>query len=191
MTDPRVLVLEQTVAFDGFFKVIRYRLRHRQFAGGMGAELVREVLERGHAVVVLPFDPMRDQVVLIEQFRIGALGVVADPWLVEPVAGIIEPGEPAPEVARREALEEAGLELMDLVPACSYFASPEANVGGFGVGSDLTWNVQAFVGYRTTVFGQDTTFALGYRALYQDYHHKDFEWDVTMHGPVLGTALHF
>jgi hypothetical protein len=55
----------------------------------------------------------------------------------------------------------------------------------------LTWNVQAFVGYRTTVFGQDTTFALGYRALYQDYHHKDFEWDVTMHGPVLGTALDF
>jgi ADP-ribose pyrophosphatase len=90
----------------------------------MGGELGREVLERGHAVAVLPFDPMRDQVVLIEQFRIGALGVVADPWLVEPVAGIIEPGEPAPEVARREALEEAGLELLDLVPACSYFASP-------------------------------------------------------------------
>ncbi|MGH6898451.1 MAG: NUDIX domain-containing protein [Geminicoccaceae bacterium] len=124
MTDPRVVVLEQTVAFAGFFKVMRYRLRHQQFAGGMGAELVREVLERGHAVVVLPFDPQRDQVVLIEQFRIGALGVVADPWLVEPVAGIIEPGERAPEVARREALEEAGLELLDLVPACSYFASP-------------------------------------------------------------------
>jgi ADP-ribose pyrophosphatase len=124
MTDPRVIVLEQTVAFESFFKVIRYRLRHEQFAGGMGGELGREVLERGHAVAVLPFDPMRDQVVLIEQFRIGALGVVADPWLVEPVAGIIEPGEPAPEVARREALEEAGLELLDLVPACSYFASP-------------------------------------------------------------------
>ena len=69
----------------------------------MGPELVREVLERGHAVVVLPFDPKRNQVVLIEQFRIGALGVVADPWLVEPVAGIIEPGEQALEVARREA----------------------------------------------------------------------------------------
>jgi ADP-ribose pyrophosphatase len=124
MTDPRVVVLEQTVAFNGFFKVIRYRLRHRQFAGGMGAELVREVLERGHAVVVLPFDPTRNQVVLIEQFRIGALGVVDDPWLVEPVAGIIEPGERAAEVARREALEEAGLELLDLVPACNYFASP-------------------------------------------------------------------
>jgi ADP-ribose pyrophosphatase len=124
MTDARVVVLEQTLAFDGFFKVIRYRLRHACFAGGMSPELVREVLERGHAVAVLPFDPERDQVVLIEQFRIGALGVVDEPWLVEPVAGIIEPGEDAPQVARREAAEEAGLELLDLVPACTYFASP-------------------------------------------------------------------
>jgi ADP-ribose pyrophosphatase len=124
MTDARVVVLEQALAFDGFFKVIRYRLRHTRFAGGMSPELVREVLERGHAVAVLPFDPGRNQVVLIEQFRIGALGVVAEPWLIEPVAGIIEPGEDAPEVANREAVEEAGLELLDLVPACTYFASP-------------------------------------------------------------------
>jgi ADP-ribose pyrophosphatase len=124
MTDPRVMVLEQTIAFDGFFKVVRYRLRHARFAGGMSPALVREVLERGHAVVVLPFDPERDQVVLIEQFRVGALGVVADPWLIEPVAGIIEPDEAAPAVARRETAEEAGLELLDLVPACSYFTSP-------------------------------------------------------------------
>jgi hypothetical protein len=65
----------------------------------------------------------------------------------------------------------------------------EANVGGFGVGSDFTWNVQAYVGYRTTLFGRDTTFAFGYRALSQDYDHGGFEWDVTMHGPLLGAAL--
>jgi ADP-ribose pyrophosphatase len=124
MTEPGVIVLEQTVAYDGHFKIIRYRLRHRLFAGGMSRELAREVFERGHAVAVLPFDPERDQVVLIEQFRIGALGVVDDPWLLEPVAGIIESAESAPEVARREAAEEAGLELLDLVPACTYFASP-------------------------------------------------------------------
>jgi ADP-ribose pyrophosphatase len=124
MADARVLVLDRTVPFDGFFKVIRYRLRHVQFAGGMGRDLVREVLERGHAVAVLPFDPERNEVVLIEQFRIGALGVIAEPWLFEPVAGIIEPGEQAVEVARREAVEEAGLELLDLIPACTYFASP-------------------------------------------------------------------
>lgn len=124
MSEPRVVVLERTVAYDGHFKIIRYRLRHRLFAGGMSRELSREVLERGHAVAVLPFDPERNQVVLIEQFRIGALRVVDDPWLVEPVAGIIEEGESAPAVARREAAEEAGLELLDLVPACTYFASP-------------------------------------------------------------------
>jgi hypothetical protein len=44
---------------------------------------------------------------------------------------------------------------------------------------------------KTTLFGLATTFAIGYRALYQDYHHRDFEWDVTMHGPVFGTAVHF
>jgi ADP-ribose pyrophosphatase len=124
MTEPRVMVLEQAVAYDGRFKIIRYRLRHRLFAGGMSPALVREVFERGHAVAVLPFDPERTQVVLIEQFRIGALGVVDHPWLLEPVAGIIESGESAPEVARREAAEEAGLDLLDLVPACTYFASP-------------------------------------------------------------------
>jgi ADP-ribose pyrophosphatase len=124
MTDPRIAVLEQTVAHDGYFKIIRYRLRHRLFAGGMSPELMREVFERGHAVAVLPFDPERGEVVLVEQFRVGALGVIDDPWLIEPVAGIIEPDEQVPEVARREAAEEAGLELLDLVPACAYFASP-------------------------------------------------------------------
>ena len=59
-------MLEQTVAYDGHFKIIRYRLRHRLFAGGISRELAREVFERGHAVAVLPFDPARNQVVLID-----------------------------------------------------------------------------------------------------------------------------
>jgi hypothetical protein len=67
----------------------------------------------------------------------------------------------------------------------------EANIGGFGVGSDFTWNAQAYVGYRTSLFGRSTTFLLGYRALNQDYNHNDFEWDVTMHGPIIGTAVRF
>jgi ADP-ribose pyrophosphatase len=124
MTDPRVEVIDRKVVFDGFFKIVRYRLRHCLFAGGMGPELVREVFERAPAVVVLPYDPEREQVVLVEQFRIGALERERDPWLLEPVAGLIEPGESAPEVARREALEEAGLELLDLVPIGSYYPSP-------------------------------------------------------------------
>jgi hypothetical protein len=67
----------------------------------------------------------------------------------------------------------------------------EGNFGGFGVGSDFTWNAQAYVGYQFSLFGRPTTLLLGYRALYQDYHHRNFEWDVTMHGPVIGTAIRF
>jgi ADP-ribose pyrophosphatase len=122
--DPRVEVRERRVAFDGHFRILRYRLRHQQFAGGMGQEQVREVFERGHAVVVLPYDPVRQQIVLVEQFRIGALGLADDPWLLEPVAGIVEPGEASADVARREAAEEAGLELLELIPAGRCFVSP-------------------------------------------------------------------
>jgi ADP-ribose pyrophosphatase len=124
LPDPRVEVIERRIAFDGHFKIVLYRLRHELFEGGMGKELVREVFERGQAVAVLPYEPARDQVVLVEQFRIGALEVPGDPWLLEPVAGIIDEGETPIEVARREALEEAGLELQDLIPACTYFVSP-------------------------------------------------------------------
>jgi ADP-ribose diphosphatase len=127
MADAGVEVLERTVAFEGFFRLLRYRLRHRLFAGGTSRELVRESHERGDAAVVLPYDPVRLEVVLVEQFRVGALERPGDPWLLEPVAGIIEPGETPAGVARREAEEEAGLELLDLVPVGSYYPSPGAS----------------------------------------------------------------
>lgn len=124
MDDRRVEVLERSLVFDGYFKILRYRLRYTTFAGGMSPEYTREVFERGHAAAVLPYDPVRDAVILVEQFRIGALGSPYDPWLLEPVAGIIEPGETGADVARREAGEEAGLRLLDLIPVCEYFVSP-------------------------------------------------------------------
>jgi hypothetical protein len=79
-----------------------------------------------------------------------------------------------------------GLDLTD-----HWTIAGEGNLGGFGVGADFTWNAQALVAYRTTLFGRPTAFGLGYRALYQDYHNGDFEWDVTMHGPIIGTAVRF
>jgi ADP-ribose pyrophosphatase len=124
MSDPRVELLDRTVAFAGHFQIVRYKVRHGQFAGGMGPVLVREVFARGHAAAVLPYDPVRDEVVLVEQFRIGALETSYDPWLLEPVAGIIEDGESALDVAHRETIEEAGLMLLDLAPVCACFMSP-------------------------------------------------------------------
>jgi ADP-ribose pyrophosphatase len=108
-------ILEKTVCYEGFFRLERYRLRHEMFGGGLSEEIVRELLERGHAVGILLYDPEQDSVVLVEQFRIGALDLSGGPWLIEVVAGIIEAGEDPAEVARREAVEEAGCEVQDLI----------------------------------------------------------------------------
>ena len=121
-----VELVGKDVVHDGFFRLDRYRLRHRQFAGGLGPLLTREILERGRVAAVLPVDPVRDRVVLIEQFRPGAWAADWEPWLLECVAGVIEPGETAEELARREALEEAGCVITDLVPIASFLTSPGA-----------------------------------------------------------------
>jgi len=119
-----VEILGKSEQYKGYFRINRYRLRHRLHAGGWSGELERELFERGHAVGVLPYDPAADSIVLIEQFRIGALVAGMDPWLTEVVAGIVEEGEASEEVARRETREEAGIEVMDLMPICRYLVSP-------------------------------------------------------------------
>jgi ADP-ribose pyrophosphatase len=124
MIDPRVEIVEKTIAYHGFFRIEHYRLRHRLFSGEWSRELGREVFERGHAAAVLPYDPGRDQVVFIEQFRIGALEAPGGPWLLEIVAGIIDEPETPEAVIRREAIEESGCTLQDVVPICEYLVSP-------------------------------------------------------------------
>ncbi len=117
-------IIERKRVYDGFFQVSQLTLRHALFAGGQSETLVRERFERGHAVGVLLFDPWEDQVVLVEQFRIGALDSGFDPWLLETVAGIIEPGEQPEAVARRESKEEADCHLGALIPITRYLVSP-------------------------------------------------------------------
>lgn len=110
--------------YRGFCLVNRYRFRHRLFNGGMSGVVEREIMERGHAAVLLPYDPMTDQIVLIEQIRIAAFDTSTTPWLLEMVAGMIEPGEGNEVVARREAQEEAGLTVGRVKPILNYLASP-------------------------------------------------------------------
>jgi len=123
----KVEIVDQEVVYQGHYRVDRYRLRHSLYTGGMGQEISREVFKRGDAVAVLPYDPRRDEVVLIEQFRIAAQLQGEDPWMLEIVAGLIEPGEHVEDVAGREAQEEAGLELERLLPIARYYASPGAS----------------------------------------------------------------
>lgn len=117
-------ILARDVAYNGFLSIERYRVRHTLFEGGWGEPLERELLERGRVAAVLPYDPVRDQVALIEQFRIGAIKQYEQPWLLEVVAGVIEPGEDAETLARREAVEEAGCELAELVRISEFLVSP-------------------------------------------------------------------
>lgn len=127
-----VAIESRETVFSGYFQVDQYRLRHRLFAGGWSGVAGREVFERGHAVAVILYDPDRDLLVLIEQFRIGAFAALrsqphlagTSPWLLEVVAGIIDEGESPAEVARREAMEEAGCEVLALEPVCQFLLSP-------------------------------------------------------------------
>jgi nudix-type nucleoside diphosphatase (YffH/AdpP family) len=114
-------------AHAGFFGLEVMDLSHRRFDGGMSPLITREIFISGDAVTVLPYDPVRDRVLLIEQFRTGALGRGDPlPWQLEAIAGRIDPGEAPEDAARREAVEEAGLMLGRLEPVAEYYPSPGA-----------------------------------------------------------------
>ncbi len=114
-------------AYDGHFKVDQCIIQHELFAGGNSGDLKRERVSRQNSVAVLPYDPHRDEVVLIEQFRVGPLEQDANPWLVEVIAGLVEEGESLEEVAYREAIEEADCKIEKLYHVSSFYPSP----GGF------------------------------------------------------------
>lgn len=118
-----VEVIGRETLWKGYFRMDRWRLRHRTFAGGWSGEITREVFERGHAVVALLYDPERDQVAMIEQFRVGAMAAGHHPWLIECVAGIIDPGETPDQVAVREIGEEAGCVPLEMLRVGEYLVS--------------------------------------------------------------------
>ena len=110
--------------YQGFFKLVELKLKHRLFAGGWSNVFTRELFVRREAVVLLPYDPLTDQVVIQQQFRIGALADKRSPWLIELVAGMVEEGEEREEVAHREAWEEAGCKVKTLELISQYWVSP-------------------------------------------------------------------
>src|SRR5437763_13083132 len=109
---PDVEIVEAKIAFARHLRVDVVRFRHRLFAGGWSGERVFDVVRRGGAVAMLLYDPYRDSVVMVEQFRLAALFDGSSPWQLECVAGLMEPEESAEQVAVRETREEANLDLI-------------------------------------------------------------------------------
>lgn len=133
-TSNDVEIIAKHCRYQGFFKIDEYQLRHKLYNGGFSKTLSREIFDRGDAVVVMPYDPQSDSVVLVTQFRTGALNVAQNPeqkaeqspWLIELIAGMFNADENPVEVAIREAQEEANLELLaeNITPIMQYFSSP-------------------------------------------------------------------
>ncbi len=117
-------ILRQETIYQGFFRLEHYRLQHTLYGGGWSQALNRELFRRGNCVAVLLYDPYRDEVVIIEQFRVGAILQPERAWLLEIVAGAIEEGETAEQVAYREAFEEAGCEVQDMFIINEFFTTP-------------------------------------------------------------------
>ena len=128
VSDDAVKITQHETIFQGFARLDRYRLRHRLYNGGWSEEIEREIFERGATVGVLLYDPRRDAVVLVEQFRLPAHLAGFPAWELEIVAGIVDHAdEGAEDLARREAKEEAGIEILGaLVPVHRYMPSPGA-----------------------------------------------------------------
>ncbi len=110
--------------YNGFFQLNKYQFKNELFEGGWSQPFEREIFERGHAVAVLLLDLKNEVVVLVEQFRPGAVGIVPSPWVLELVAGMIEIGESVENVALRESVEEAGCEITRISKICDYLVSP-------------------------------------------------------------------
>jgi len=122
--DTDVNIEKRETVYQGFFRMDKLWLSHKRFDGQEMPVFTRELFIRGDATCVIPYDPRRDEVVLIEQFRPGAMGRNQSPWLLELVAGMNEPGETPEQVAQREGGEEAGLSFSALEPICNYLVSP-------------------------------------------------------------------
>ncbi len=116
---------EKRQVYNGFFSVEEHDVSFKRFDGSQSKVVTRGALVSSDAVIVLPYDPVNDRVLLIEQFRTGPyVKGDANPWVLEPIAGLIDVGETPEEAGLREAKEEACLDLERLELVARSYPSP-------------------------------------------------------------------
>jgi len=119
----RVVIERRERVYDGFFKLDETHLSYERFDGTMSEPVSRLALERGDSAAVLLYRPESKQIVLVNQFRYPTYEK-GPGWIVETLAGVIDPGEDPEDAARREVLEESGYALRDLVHLSTFYVSP-------------------------------------------------------------------
>ena len=112
-----VKILSEENCYSGFLQIKQFKIQCRLYEGGWSKIFARELLQRTPGVGVLLYDPSLDKILMVEQFRIGCLlDQQNGPWALELIAGLIEEGESSQDVAKREAQEEAGININELIP---------------------------------------------------------------------------
>ena len=109
---------------NGFFKMNEYILKYKKYDGSWSKEVKREIFGGAMVSAVLPYDPVKREIVLIQQFRPGTIAKEFNNYLYEIVAGIIDSGETAEDTAKRECLEETGCKIKKITPIQGYFPAP-------------------------------------------------------------------
>ncbi|GAB2190709.1 NUDIX domain-containing protein [Sessilibacter sp. MAH2] len=123
-TDQDVTLENTQVAYQGFFKMLKYTLKHRLFNGGWSKNFSRELFVRGDAAAAILYDPKADQIGYVEQFRVGAMAAGQNPWCLEVVAGMIDKGETGRSTIERELVEEADFYPAEIIEIGSYLSTP-------------------------------------------------------------------
>jgi ADP-ribose pyrophosphatase len=119
-----VLILSSKIGYQGFFQIAVHQLQFRKFDGTMSPTITREIFSRGEAAAVLPYDPERDEVILIRQFLPGAHFAGRASNVLQIIAGMIGAGETPEDVACREAVEEADCAIGHIEKAAAFLPSP-------------------------------------------------------------------
>ena len=142
---PKYKIINKKNLYSGFFSFNKYVFTHKKHNGEWTDKIEREIFEGVHVSSLLPYDPIKKEIVLIQQFRAGVLSRYDKNYLYEIVAGIIDKGEKPEDTAKRECLEETGCEVKKILPIQAYFPSPGSSESYYNI---FLGEINAFDGER-------------------------------------------